>query len=139
MNYLLDTNVVSELRKGSRCHPSVAAWYAHLDDRETYLSVLVLGEIRRGVEKVRGTEPDRARAFAAWLEKLRERYADRVVTIDEKVADEWGRMTLVQPSHTIDVLFAATAKVNGMTLATRNVRHVAGLGVHLVNPFDPAP
>jgi predicted nucleic acid-binding protein len=137
VNYLLDTNIVSELRKGSRCDPSVAAWYTGLDDRETFLSVLVLGEIRRGVEKARRTEPDRARAFAVWLERLRERYADRVLTIDEKVADEWGRMTLVQPSHVTDVLLAATAKVNGMTLATRNIRHVERLGAQVVNPFDP--
>jgi predicted nucleic acid-binding protein len=139
VNYLLDTNIISELKKGSRCDPSVAAWYGGLDDKETYLSVLVLGEIRRGIERVRGREPDRARAFAAWLERLRERYADRVLAIDEKVADEWGRMTLVQPSHVTDVLLAATAKVNGMILATRNVRHVTGLGVQVVNPFDPAP
>jgi predicted nucleic acid-binding protein len=138
VNYLLDTNVISELRKGPGCNPFVGAWYATLDDRQTYLSVLVLGEIRRGVEKARRTDPERARRFVAWLETLRGRYADWVLPIDERVADEWGRLTLVQPSHVTDVLLAATAMVNSMTLATRNLRHVAGLGIAVVNPFDPA-
>jgi predicted nucleic acid-binding protein len=136
VNYLLDTNVISELRKGPRGSASVAAWFASLRDEQAFLSVLVLGEIRRGIEMARSKEPDRALLFAEWLESLRRKFADRVLVVDQAVADEWGRMIATQATHVTDVLLAATAKVNGMTLATRKVRHVAGLGVEIVNPFD---
>ena len=137
MNYLLDTNIISEVRKGTKCDPHVAAWYESIDDAEIYLSVLVLGEIRKGVERVRPNDPTQARALEKWLTVVVQSFAERVLPVDQAVADEWGRMSAKRPVSTIDALLAATANVHGMTLATRNTADVADLGVLILNPFEP--
>lgn len=136
MNYLIDTNIISEIRKRERCDARVAAWFASIDDEAIYLSVLVLGEIRRGIELVRPSDPAQARALENWLDQLTKSFADRILPIDQATAEVWGRMNAVRPRSTIDALLAATAKVNGMTLVTRNSSHVAGLGVPVLNPFE---
>jgi toxin FitB len=136
VNYLIDTNVISEVRKGERCDANVAAWYAAVEDADLYLSVLVLGEIRRGVERARSTDPTRARALDRWLAAVAKSFAGRILAIDSAVADEWGRMTARRSAPSIDALLAATAKTHGMTLATRNTADVAGLGAEVVNPFE---
>ena len=136
MNVLIDTNVISEVRKGARCDPNVAAWYDQIDDAEIYLSVLVLGEIRKGVERARPGDPDRARVLDKWLATLIASFAERILPVDQAVADEWGRMSASRPVSIVDALLAATAKVHGMTLATRNVSDVADLGADVVNPFE---
>lgn len=136
MNYLIDTNVISEIRKRDRCDPRVAAWYSSLDDEAIYLSVLVLGEIRRGIERVRPTDPAQARALEAWLNQVNRSFADRILPVDHAVADAWGRMSAARPLSTVDALLAATAKVNGMTLVTRNSADVRGLDISVLNPFD---
>jgi toxin FitB len=136
VNYLLDTNIISEVRKGAKCDASVAAWYDSIDDAEIFLSVLVLGEIRKGVERARSSNPAQARALEKWLTTVAESFAERVLTVDQAVADEWGRMGAKRPVSTVDALLAATAKVHGMTLATRNVSDVADLGADFVNPFE---
>ena len=87
MNYLLDTNIISEVRKGAKCDAKVAAWYDLIDDADIYLSVLVLGEIRKGVERVRPGNPAQARALEKWLATLAESFADRILPIDQAVAD----------------------------------------------------
>lgn len=135
MNYLIDTNVISEIRKRERCDPLVAAWYASLDDESVFLSVLVLGEIRRGIERVRPTDPAQARALEGWLTQVTNSFGDRILPVDQAGADTWGRMSAARPLPTIDALLAATAMANGMTLVTRNTPAVAGLGVRLLNPF----
>ena len=136
MSYLLDTNIISEVRKGAKCDASVAAWYDSIDDAEIFLSVLVLGEIRKGVERARPSDPAQARALERWLTAVAESFAERVLTVDQSVADEWGRMGAKRPVSTVDALLAATAKVHGKTLATRNVSDVADLGADFVNPFE---
>jgi predicted nucleic acid-binding protein len=136
VNYLIDTNIISEVRKGDRCNANVAAWYASIDDADIYLSVLVLGEIRKGIERARPNDPARARALERWLDTVRESFADRVLPVDPLVADEWGRMSAGPSAPTIDALLAATAKVHRMTLATRNLADVADLGAEVVNPFE---
>ena len=136
MNCLIDTNIISEIRKGDRCNPRVAAWYASLEDESIYLSVLVLGEIRRGIERVKPSDPSQARALETWLSAVTKSFADRILPIDKEVADTWGRMGARRPLSTTDALLAATAKVNGMTLITRNTSHVEGLGVSVFNPFE---
>jgi toxin FitB len=137
VKYLIDTNIISEIRKGDRCNRNVAAWYASVEDADLYLSVLSLGEIRGGIERARRSDAARARAFENWLAVLAESFADRVLPVDHLVADEWGRMTARRAVPSIDALLAATAKVNSMTLVTRNVSDVAGLGAELLNPFEP--
>lgn len=136
MNYLLDTNVISEVRKGERCDPHVAAWYASIDDDDLYLSVLVLGEVRRGVEAARTGDPAKAVALDRWLAAVTQAFAGRILPIDQTVAEEWGRMTAKRSAPNIDALLAASAKVHDMILVTRNTADVAGLGGDALNPFE---
>lgn len=137
MNYLIDTNIISEVRKGAQCDPHVAAWYAAVDDGELYLSVLVLGEIRKGIERARAKLPAQAKALEDWLITVTHSFAERILPIDQAAAEEWGRMSAKRPVSTTDALLAATAKVNGMILVTRNVTDVADLGADILNPFEP--
>ncbi|HEY8501087.1 MAG TPA: type II toxin-antitoxin system VapC family toxin [Solirubrobacterales bacterium] len=136
MSYLLDTNVISELRKGKRADENVRAWFGELADEEIYLSVLTIGEIRRGVESVRRRDPDAAAALDSWLARLGEVHRDRILPLDRAIAEEWGKMNVPDPLPVVDGLLAATAKVAGLTFATRNVADVEGSGVELVDPFS---
>lgn len=134
MSFLLDTNVVSELRKGDRADPALRAWYEGVGGTDLYLSTLVLGEIRRGVEMARRRDAAKARALELWLDQVRQAFAPQTLGVSAEVADEWGRMSAVRSIPTIDGLLAATAKVHGLTLVTRNVAHVTDL-VDVVDPF----
>lgn len=137
MTYLVDTNVLSELRKGPRCDARVAAWFASIADEDIAVSVLVAGEIRRGIEKIRRRDQRGAGTLERWLARLLRDHADRIVPVDVRVAEEWGRLSAVRPSSVVDVLLAATALVHGLTLVTRNVRDVQWTGVAWLNPFEP--
>jgi toxin FitB len=134
MSYLIDTNVISELRKGKRANPDVASWFASLADDEVFLSALTLGEIRRGIESIRRRDPSAATALESWLGRISEAHRDRVVAVDRAIAEEWGRMNVPDPMPVVDGLLAATAKVAGLTLATRNADDIARSGVSF---FDP--
>jgi predicted nucleic acid-binding protein len=136
VKFLVDTNVISELRKGSRCDANVAAWFAAVPAEELYLSVLVVGEIRRGIESIRRRDAPAARRLENWLKRLVSAHEDRILPVDRRVAEEWGRMNVPDPVPVLDSLMAATARVNGLVLATRNVKDVARTGVRSVNPFD---
>ncbi|HSC20834.1 MAG TPA: type II toxin-antitoxin system VapC family toxin, partial [Solirubrobacterales bacterium] len=136
MSYLLDTNVISELRKGERADANVRAWFSELADEEIFLSVLTIGEVRRGVENVRLRDPKAAAALDSWLARLGEAHRKRILPVDRAVAEEWGRMNVPDPLPVVDGLLAATAKVIGLTFATRNVADVKGSGVELLNPFS---
>jgi predicted nucleic acid-binding protein len=136
LSYLLDTNVISELRKGKRAERSVAEWFDGLPDQEIYLSVLTIGEIRRGVESVRRRDPDSACALDSWLSRLTEAHRDRILQVDRAIAEEWGRMDVPDPLPVVDGLLAATARIVGLTLVTRNVADVESTGVETLNPFD---
>ena len=137
MKYLIDASVISEVRKGARCNPHVAGWYETIDDASIYLSVLVLGEIRRGIERSRVNDPARARALESWLVAIAKSFTDRILPVDQTVADEWGRMSAKRSVSTVDALLAATAKVHQMTLVTRNISDVADLGAEILDPFAP--
>jgi predicted nucleic acid-binding protein len=136
VSFLIDTNIVSELRKGARCDPGVAAWWAGVAEDDLWLSALVLGEIRKGVELARRRDPRKAEALKAWLGEVVAGFGDRVLPVDTAVAEEWGRMNAIRPAPVIDALLAATARANGLTLVTRNTADVAGLGAEVLNPFD---
>ena len=138
MSFLIDTNIISEVRKGDRCDPAVAAWWSGVAEDDLWLSALVLGEIRKGVEMARRRDPTKAAALEAWLGDVIESFGDRVLPVDTAVAEEWGRMNAVRPVPVIDALLAATAKANGLTLVTRNGADVAGLDVDVLNPFEAA-
>lgn len=136
MRYLLDTNVLSELRKGQRASPAVLDWFAAADDSSLFTSVLVFGEIRRGVEVIRKRgDAIAAVALEQWLARLRESFADRLFSVDEAVADRWGSLNVPDPLPSVDGLLAATALVHGLTLVTRNVKDVVRTGVRVVDPF----
>jgi toxin FitB len=137
MKWLLDTNVLSEIRKADRCDPHVASWVSQSPPEAFYTSVLVLGEIRRGVDRVRRKDRRQGRVLEGWLERIRLELAGRILDVDERVAEEWGRMSVPDPLPVVDGLLAATAKVHGMTLATRNTGQVARTGVALIDPFVP--
>jgi toxin FitB len=138
MAFLLDTNVISEARKPA-ADPNVRAWLASVPDAELYVSVLVIGEVRQGIERLRGRDPARVEVFETWLSTLLHDYGDRIVPVTAEVAEEWGRMNVPDPLPVIDGLTAATAKVRGWTLVTRDVGDLARTGGRLLNPFDPRP
>jgi predicted nucleic acid-binding protein len=135
--YLLDTNIVSELRKGGRADPNVIAWFQTIREDELYLSVLVLGEVRSGVERVRPRDPGQAEALERWLLALKSDHADRILPVTGGIADRWGRLSAGDPPSVVDCLMAATALENDLTLVTRNVSDVRRTGVKLLNPFEP--
>ena len=137
MAYLLDTNVVSELRKTAP-DPHVLAWHQRQRRAEAYISTLVVGEIRQGIERARPRDPAQADALERWLVGLLSAYRARILPVTVDVAQEWGRLNaLPQPLPVVDGLMAATAKVHGLSFVTRNVAEVARAGVTVVNPFDP--
>ena len=119
MRYLIDTNIISEVRKGTRCDAYVSAWYASIADEDLFLSTLVLGEIRKGVELARPRDAARAAALERWLREVETAFDGRVLGIDNAVSDQWGRMSAIRPVPAIDGLLAATALTNGLTLVTR--------------------
>jgi predicted nucleic acid-binding protein len=133
--YLLDTNIVSEVRKQSRANPSVMTWLKSVDDDDLFLSVLVLGEIRKGIELARNNDPAKAMALESWLKKLEEKFTDRVLPITPAIAEQWGRLSAIQPISTIDGLLAASAIIHDLTFVTRNTADVSGSGVRCLNPF----
>jgi toxin FitB len=132
---LIDTNVISELRKGDRADSAVTSWFAKLADEEIFLSVLTLGEIRRGIEGIRRRDRKAAAALDSWFGRINEAHRDRIVPVDRAIAEEWGRMNVPNPLPAIDGLLAATAKVVGLTLATRNVSDINHTEIDFVNPF----
>ena len=134
MNWLIDTNILSELRKGERATPGIREWFASVADDELFTSVLVLGEIRRGVESIRRRDPTAALALEQWLLRLTTSFADRVLAVDARVADRWGSLNVPDPVPTVDGLLAATALVHDLVLVTRNTRDVARTGVQLLDP-----
>ena len=138
MSYLIDTNIISEVRKGERCDTHVSAWYASIADEDLFLSTLVLGEIRKEIELARPRDAGRAVALERWLQEVETAFDGRVLGIDNAISDQWGRMSAIRPVPVIDGLLAATASVNGLTLVTRNDRDVDGLGVTILNPFKVA-
>ena len=137
MSFLVDTNVVSELRKGARANPRVAAWFAGLAEEEVYLSVLTVGEIRNGIERIRRRDRRAATALDRWLRTLVRDYEDRLLPVDRAVAEQWGRLNVPDPVPVVDGLLAATAAVHSLVLATRNVKNLERTQVALFDPFRP--
>lgn len=135
--YLIDTNVISELRRREP-EPRVVQWFERKPAGLLYMSVLSLGEIRRGVENLQASE--RQQALRAWLEEdLPAFFAGRLLPIDAAVAHRWGRLQaeMARPLPAIESLLAATALEHRLVLITRNHKDLAGLPVLVANPWDP--
>jgi len=135
VSYLLDTNVISEIRK-SNPNAGVSDWLAEAESDELHLSVLVVGEIRQGIERLR-RRGDRKQAdlFERWLAVLRDEFADRLLPISVPIAERWGILNAAQPLPAIDGLLAATALEHDLTLVTRDTETLAGSGTRLLNPW----
>jgi toxin FitB len=136
MTYLVDTNVVAELRKRAP-DPHVLAWYGTASSADLFLSVLTIGEIRLGIERLRRKDTAQADLLEQWLRGLHVAYHDHLVDVDADVAEEWGRLNVPDQLPVIDGLLAASAKVRGWTLVTRNVADLGRSGISLLNPFEP--
>jgi predicted nucleic acid-binding protein len=133
--FLLDTNVLSELRKQQRCNPGVRQWMENTGAEELFVSVLVLGEIRQGIERIRARDQTQARALEKWLLGLLTEFAERILPVDERVADKWGRLGMQQPVPALDALVAATALVHSLTLVSRDEDGFRNTGARVLNPF----
>ena len=135
MKFLLDTNIISEIRKRDRAHANVIAWVARIPVEDIGTSVLVLGEILRGIELKRRSDPVQAKSLDQWFAQMRAGLADRVLPVDERVAEAWATLGIPNPLPPVDGLLAATARAYGLTFVTRNVADIATTGVSLLDPF----
>lgn len=137
--YLLDTNVFREVQKGPQGHPNVRAWLGTVDDADLRLSVMTIVEARRGIAKLAKSDADRAGKLERSLDAVVAAYRQRVVEIDRDVAAEWGRLIGEKDKHRDDMAFAASARVHGGVLVTRNVKDFVGRGVRVLDPFKRKP
>jgi hypothetical protein len=136
--YLVDTDVISELRKKDKANQGVGAFFkdAAVRGAPLYLAAVTIGELRRGVELIRYRgDSGQARLLERWLERLVEEYSDNVLPFDADAAQVWGRLRVPHPENPLDKQIAATALIYDLILVTRNVKHFAGTGVRLLDPF----
>lgn len=136
MSFLLDTNVISEIQRGDRCHQAVRSWWSRADASEVYLSVLVIGEIQRGIERLTPGDPGRARQFQSWLESIIRGFDGRLLDVGLEVARVWGKLSANRTLPLVDGLLAATAVVHDLTLVTRNTTDIRGTDARCLNPFE---
>ena len=134
--YLLDTNVLSALRRRQR-HARVMGWVSTQRSNDLHVSVISLGEIERGIAQARRRDPRFAALLGEWLDGLIKFYAGRILPIDLGAARRWGRVSQAVGHQDADLLIAATALRHGLTVVTRNVRHFEPAGVPVLNPYDP--
>ena len=134
--YLIDTNVISELRKGDRAHVGVVLFLRTADPDSLFLPVQTLGELRKGVEIIRlRRDLEQAQRLEQWLDLVVQSYDDRILNFDHECAQMWGRLMAQGPQHSIDRQIAAIALLYDFTVVTRNTPDFDGTGVRLLNPF----
>ena len=134
---LLDTNIVSELRREQSADAGLLAWFEVEPEEGMFLSVITLGEVRKGIERLRPRDPSQAHALEFWLGRLKKQFAGKLLPITPEISDRWGRMQGFRPLPVVDSLLGATAIENDLTLVTRNEADFAGLGIRVLNPFSP--
>ena len=135
MNYLIDTNVLTELRKRDRANAHVVDWFHKRDASELFLSVLTIGELRRGVERVRRRDPSSALALDKWLDQTVRGFRDRIIGVDRGIAQRWGRLGIPDPVPDVDGLIAATALERDLVVVSRNTKHISVTTARHINPF----
>jgi len=131
--YLVDTNIVSEARRGTK---QAIAWLRSIDPLSIHLSTLTLGEIMRGIALKQRSDPTAAAHLAEWLRKLRHDHGDRILPVTDQIAVEWGRIAAVRPRGDVDAMIAATAIVHDLILVTRNVKDFEDTDASVINPWD---
>ncbi len=136
MNFLLDTNVVSEGRK-LRADPHVKEWMDSVPSSSLFVSALVIGELRYGVEPLHRRERRQGVALEGWLQEFIREFIDRILPVTVEIAAEWGRMNVPDRLPAVAGLLAATAKIHRMTLVTRDTGRLDRYGVAIINPFEP--
>lgn len=136
--YLLDTMILSELRKRQR-NPGVVAWVERQRSTDLFVSVISIGEIERGIALQLARDASFARALAAWLDRVLALYADRILPFDLNAARRWGGLSAAIGNTSADLMIAASALEHGLTVVTRNVTDFAPCGVSTLNPFTPLP
>jgi predicted nucleic acid-binding protein len=136
--FLVDTDVISEARKGDKANPGVREFFgnASRNNIDLFLSVITIGELRQGVENIRhrGDSAQAAR-LERWLDRLTVDYADAILPFDQDMAQIWGRLRAPRPENPLDKQIAATALIHDLTVVTRNTDHYEPTGVKIVNPF----
>lgn len=139
--YLIDTNVISEIRKKDKANAGVVAFFENVQEQgeEVYVSSITVGELRRGVELIRhrGDAPQAA-LLERWLEGVLHNHKDNILTLDAEAAQVWGRLRVPHHEHELDKQIAAIALVNDLTVVTRNTPHFESTGARVLNPFSPA-
>jgi toxin FitB len=136
--YLVDTDVISEARKGEQGNAGVRAFFsrASQEGAELYLSAITIGELRQGVERIRHRgDKSQAQRLEQWLLRVTSTYADRILPLDEETAHIWGRLRVPNPENSVDKQIAATALIHDLEVISRNVAHYAPTGVRVRNPF----
>lgn len=136
MAFLLDTNVLSELRNPKKANPDVLSWAQKHSMEQHFISVLSIGEIRKGIELLRRRAPDQCPAFETWLDAIRSNYRDNIIPLSESIMEEWGSLMARKMLPALDSLIAATALNLNLTLVTRNEKDFQGVGLAMVNPFS---
>lgn len=135
MRYLIDTNVISEIRKGERANRGVKSWVMANDAALWALSVVTIGEIRTGIEEKRGSDPAQARVLENWLLELIVETTERILPFSLQSADAWGRISAENSLPVADAMIAATALEHDLTLVTRNTADFKNTGLRILNPW----
>ena len=135
MSYLVDTNVISELRKRDRADRGVVDWFRQREPGELFVSVLTIGEIRRGAVRIRRRDPTAGDSLDRWVTQIAERFRDRILVVDHAIAERWGEVSAHPTVPDVDSLIGATALVHDLIVVTRNVRHIAPTGARCLDPF----
>lgn len=135
MNYLLDTNVISELRKHS-AHELVKDWVAKRESQQLFISCITIGEIKVGALKRFKKKQSEGQVLLDWLEKLISQYVDRILPIDVAISQTWGELLAIDSTNPIDALIAAQGIVYRMCIITRNIKHFRDFKVQVINPFE---